>query len=337
MMMVVGLHYLNGSMGGALGVLETSEPNYYIAYLMESLFIVGVNCFILITGYFQINKESIKINDVLRLIFMMLFYGGTVYLVALLFGWTSFSFIELIETVMPVLFGLKWFIKVYIVLYLLIPFINVGLNGLEKRKYQLFLGVSFLLFSVYPSFIPSPPVTDYGYGIINFIFLYSIGGYLRKHYKAEKTKGFYLVGYFICALITSGFAIGMENLLGGGLSIVWGYNFVFNILGSVFLFLYFSKLEIQSKVINYVAKFTLGVYFVHTYPITYDFLYGQLLKTHEFWYSSLFILHVVFSVLLVYFTATIIDIGRQYLFDKVGQVINPIINKNKSVIFKNIP
>lgn len=337
MMMVVGLHYLHGGMGGALDAIGPSQPNYYIVFIMESLFIVGVNCFVLITGYFQISKETIKINNVIRLIVMMLFYGAVIYTVALLLNWTTFSFLGLIETLAPILFGFKWFIQAYLVLYLLIPFINVGLNTFDKSKYKMFLLISFLLFSFYPSFVPSPPVTDYGYGIINFVFLYSIGGYLKKHYEADKTKRFYFGGYFICAIITTVFAFAVKSILGGGLGIVWGYNFVFNIFGSVFLFLAFSKLEIQSKIINYISKFTLGVYFVHTYPITYDFIYRKVLNTHLFWYSPLFIIHVLISVLIVYFIATIIDIGRSLLFNKVGQIISPFTNKYKSVFFKSFP
>lgn len=71
MFMIVGLHYFNGSMGGALAEIDNSSPNYYVAFLFESLFIVSVGCFILITGYFSINKKSINLNKVVELLVQM--------------------------------------------------------------------------------------------------------------------------------------------------------------------------------------------------------------------------------------------------------------------------
>ena len=38
--MIIGLHYFNGSMGGALRNVVPGEFNYYFAYLFESLFII---------------------------------------------------------------------------------------------------------------------------------------------------------------------------------------------------------------------------------------------------------------------------------------------------------
>lgn len=337
MLMIVGLHYFNANMGGSLGEQNPTEVNYYITYFLESLFIVGVNTFILITGYFQINKQSIKFNKVLNLLFIMVFYGAIFYSLALLLGWASFSWLGLLTELFPVLFDLKWFIKVYIVLYLLIPFINIGLNAMTKEIYKKFLIVSIFLFSIYPSFLPSPPVTDRGYGIITFVLVYAVGGYIKKHYEKNRSKNFYFAGYLLFATMTFAFAAGLDIVLGKGQAIVWGYNFIFNFLGSIFLFLFFSKLDIQSKIINYIAQFSLGVYFVHTSPITYDYLYGELLQTHSFWHSSLYIVHVIISILAVYAIATTIDIGRKYLFDNVGKVVVPYFEKHTPFLFKEIP
>uniref|UniRef100_UPI00352A7175 acyltransferase n=1 Tax=Aerococcus urinaeequi TaxID=51665 RepID=UPI00352A7175 len=327
MMMVVGLHYLNPSMGGALAEQSSTEINYYITFALESLFIVGVNCFILITGYFQIEKSSIKISKAVELIMIMIFYGILFYTIAIIAGWTTFSIVGLILEMFPILAGLKWFIKVYIVLYLLIPFINKGLNAMSKKEYQSFLIIYFALFSIYPSFLPSPPVTDNGYGIITFVLMYAIGGYFKKHYRADKSKVFYFSGYLLNAAATFIFAITMDITLGGGLNTVWGYNFVFNVLCSVFLFLFFSKIDISSIRINKIASYALGVYFVHTSPITYDFLYGYVLKTQNFWHSPLFIIHLFTSILLVYFVATLIDMVRKKIFDFIKLLIKPYTEK----------
>lgn len=337
MFMIVGLHYFNASMGGALRHLSPGEPNYYVTFLLESLFIVSVGCFILITGYFSINKKSVELNKAIDLIVQMVFYGLLFYFIAVAFGWLSFSVIEMVKAAFPILIGRKWFIQVFVILYLLIPFLNTGLNNMDKKTYQSFLIIMLLMFSVYPSFLPSPPVTDSGYGIITFVLFYAVGGYIRKHYQSERSKSFYLRGYLLTSVITFVFSIAVDFLVPGQLGRVWGYNFVFNIFGSIFLFLLFSKLKIQSDKINYYAGFVLGVYFVRTDPSLNNFIYERVLQTHNFWHSPWFIIHAILSISVVYIVSTIIDMGRKWIFDKIGEKTVPYLKENGSFLFKRIP
>lgn len=51
-LLVIILHYMNISMGGALGKVRPNTFDYYLDHFIESLSIVAVNVFILITGYF---------------------------------------------------------------------------------------------------------------------------------------------------------------------------------------------------------------------------------------------------------------------------------------------
>ncbi|KNZ42059.1 acyltransferase [Acetobacterium bakii] len=337
MLMIVGLHYFNGDMGGALSQLTQTDYNYYVTYFFESMFIVGVNTFVLITGYFQINKKCVQINKVIELLFIMTFYGLFFYSIALILGWQSFSIVGTIKAAFPILIGLKWFIKVFIILYLLIPFLNAGLNQLTKKIYQTFLVIMLFFFSFYPSFLPNSPVTDNGYGIITFVLMYAIGGYLKKFYEPNGTKSIYFSGYILCATITFAFSLFVVLVLGRDNSQVWGYNFIFNVFGSVLLFLFFSKLNIKSKKINYVASFVLGVYFIHTDPALNDFVYGGLLQTQNYWFSQWFIVHVLLSILFVYAASTIIDIARKWLFDRVGKVVIPFFKKHIPVLWGEVP
>lgn len=337
MFMIVGLHYFNGSMGGALDNLNSGQPNYYITYLLESLFIVSVNCFVLITGYFSINKKTVQINQVIDLLVQMVFYGLLFYFIAVLADWQSFSLIGVIKAAFPILVGLKWFIRTFIILYLLTPFLNIAFSNMEKKSYQIFLIIMLMFFSVYPSFLPSPPVTDNGYGIINFVLLYAIGGYIRRFYQSERSKTFYLSGYIISGIVTFIFSLAVDMVVPRLMNQVWGYNFIFNVVGSVFLFLFFSKLRIQSTKINYLATFTLGVYFVHTDPALNNFIYDTILQTEKFWYSPWFIVHAFVSMVIVYIVSNIIDIGRKWLFNKAGEKITPFFKKNTPYLFKQIP
>lgn len=337
MMMVVGLHYFNGGMGGALSQLAPSHYNFYITYFLESMFLVGVNCFVLITGYFQIGKATIKLNKVFELLAMTVFYGTIFYLLSVAMGWQNFNVMNVILAAIPFLLNLKWFIRTFLILYLLIPFINAGLNVLDERKYRLLLITLVAIFSVYPSFIPNPPVTDNGYGIITFVMLYAIGGYLKKYHIANRSKSFYIGGYALCGIITFAFSLLSYSKVPGWLEQVWGYNFIFTLIGSTCLFLFFSKINLTSDTINRVAKYALGVYFIHTDPALNDFLYGKVLNTSEYWLSPWFLAHLAVSIVLVYVASTLIDRARKWLFDRIESILSPFLKKKLPVLWKQVP
>ncbi len=217
------------------------------------------------------------------------------------------------KAVLPFLFDQYWFVKIYLILYLLSPFINVGLNGLDEKSYRILFLIMILLFSVWPSFLPYAANTDKGYGIITFVMLYSIGAYIKKYYQAEYTAKFYLSGYFIFCLIIFAFSLNPSFI---GAANVWSYNFIFTMMASVCLFLFFSKLQFQSKIINYLAGFVFGVYLIHTNPFIGQFIYLKILRADRYWFSPLFFLHLIFSVIIIYVYSTAIDIVRLKLFKR---------------------
>ena len=119
--MIIVLHYLNGSMGGALSNVTVGSANYYLSYFIESLCIVSVNCFVLISGYFLIIKKETNINKLVKLVLTLLFYSLILFAIAVLLGLKPFSLKELVLAIVPFLAGRRWFIETYIILYPLPP------------------------------------------------------------------------------------------------------------------------------------------------------------------------------------------------------------------------
>lgn len=188
--MIIGLHYLN--MGGALEVLKPNELSYYIAYFTESLFIIGVNLFVIITAYFSIDKSEPKVSKVIRLILLAYFYGTLFYIISVLIRMNSFEIVDFLNRMDIFLKGPYWFIIMYIILYLISPFINVMLNNINKNMHKGIIFIMLFFFSLWPSFLPFGPSNDGGYGIITFVLLYCIGAYLKKYCIASKPKKIYL-------------------------------------------------------------------------------------------------------------------------------------------------
>ena len=301
MMMIIGVHYFNGSMGGALSKVNKTDTNYYITYLFMALFIIGVNCFVLITGYYQINIEKIKINKIIKIIAIMLFYSNLFYFISILLGENKFVLKEFIKLQFPFFRDRFWFMKIYIILYLLSPYINCALHKLDIKMYKNLLIILTVFFSLWPSFLPGTPNNDGGYGIITFVYLYSIGGYLRL-FKGEKNKSQYkyLLLYIICSLCT--FILSINGFYS------WGYNYIFNVLGSVALFIFFKSIKLKSKFINIIAESIISVYFIHTNYSIREIIYKKILKCNNYYLEWNFIFHMLSSVILIFSCSVIIDI-----------------------------
>ncbi len=245
-MMVLSLHITKDTV--LSGVYEMATVNKYISYLTESLSIVAVNVFVIISGYFSVTSKKLNFRKIFELLFLVSFYGITIYLIKIGVSEESFALKELIRCVLPYFFDRCWFINMYVILMLVSPFLNVLLRYLSRNRYRLFLIIGIILFSIWPTFLPNPPSNDQGYGIITFVMMYSIAGYFRLHYEKKINPCIYASGYLVCSLlifITLTIPIIDDPL---------GYNTIFNVCGAVCLFLCFKNIEFNSKTINYIAK-----------------------------------------------------------------------------------
>ena len=306
--MIISLHYFNASMGGALDTknIPDSHFNYYLVRFLESFCIVAVNCFILITGYFMNKSEKIKLKKIIDLIGVMLFYNISLYILAIILKLQNLDK-ESIDTFIKTFHSKGcWFIIIYILLYILSPFINIVIKNITKKQFEFLILFMLIAFSIYPTFLSSTTVQDNGYGIINFIMLYLIGAYISI-YKYNKKNGFiYLSVYIIMQLITYFISLNKMVVIGA-----FAYNSIFNIIGAVSLFLAFSKIKIQSNIINTVAKHTLGIYIMHVNIFIIPFLWKTCFKTNEFYKSRYLILNYAVSVIAVFIIGLIIDIIRE--------------------------
>ena len=320
MAMIVGVHYLQGSRGGALTALGPADINYYIAHAFESLCIVGVGCFVLITGYFQAQRQTAKMNRVVSLLASMTFYGLVFYAVAVALGSVKFGLTEILMAVFPFAYGRHWFVETYILLYLLSPLINLALIRLTERDYRTLLVALTLIVSVWPSFIRMAHTNDTGTGILTFVYLYAIGAYFSRFGLPTYRARWLLLLWISAATFT--FA---ASLLTGH---AWTSNFVFNVIGAVALFLAFSKFTLSSYRVNYLASFTFCVYLIHTDYSLNTVLWRDILRTQAFWTSPWFPVHFVGSVLVLFIAATGVDVGRRWVFCLVGpSVAGPMVRR----------
>jgi len=316
MLMIICTHCISSSL--AFDQFSKGSFSYVILTILQAFSNLGVNLFVLITGYFMVERTMVSLRKPIELLLDVAIYGFALYCVSVLLGLQPFGLSGMVKSLVPLLAGYRWFVKAYIVLYLLIPYINLVARNLNRQQYVTLLAVLFLLLSVWPTFLPSPPIDDYGYGFVHLIFLYIIGGYLRKFpwkFSTVKTLGIFILS-FACTealYLIDGISL---PILATAQGYAGAYNSVFNILASVSLFLFFSKLTFQSKWVNRFAASAFAVFLIHGDYNVMNYLFNDLLKVPQYYQFSHWPILLISSTLAVYIACSIIDMVKRKLLDK---------------------
>ena len=318
MMMIIILHYL--MQGGLLDRVLLSETNYYIVWIIEALCYVSVNCYVLISGYFLIDA-SFKIKKVIFLILEVVFYSVSIYLIFCIVGLQEFQFVTLITGYLfPVIHGQYWFATVYIVLYLLFPFLNIFVKAMTKKQHIYCIIILGSVFSVIPSvFFFSGDVLgiDGGYSLCWFVFLYIISSYLRIYDFKKKKNSIYLAIYFIMLLITATVKFIQQHLFHKDLWDLYHYNSITVLIASITLFLFFlNKKEKHNLISNLcikVGKTTFGIFLIHTHYLMREWLWKELVKPLEHLGPDL-LFYLIGCTVTIFLVCSVIDGLRAMLF-----------------------
>lgn len=107
---------------------------------------ISVVCFVLISGYFGI-KFSFK--KLILLLSQIIFYNVLCYVVSSL-CLDSFTFKEFVKSFLPLTYNQDlWFIRTYIILFLLVPIINKYIEFTPPPSVQSYVHHISLYFSVF--------------------------------------------------------------------------------------------------------------------------------------------------------------------------------------------
>lgn len=139
---------------------------------------LGVNLFILITGYYNY-QARFDVKRLLRIWFQTFFYSVSLFLIFSIFKSLVINKFDYLKVIFPVTFKEYWFVSAYFVLYIMSPFINAFLNALDRIKYRYFIIVAVLIWYFIPTIAFGSDM--FGNELSQFLLLYSIGQYMRKY------------------------------------------------------------------------------------------------------------------------------------------------------------
>lgn len=161
--------------------IQTNTLDSALRIFFEALSIVCVNVFVLISGWFGI-RPSLK--GVSNFIFQCLFFLIGLYVVTLIIGTSTLSLKGIAGCFAAT--ELNWFIKAYLLLYILSPVLNAFVESANRKVFRNVLIAYFAFVCTY-GWIGAAKFMMGGYTTLFFIGLYLLARYMRI-YQPNITK-----------------------------------------------------------------------------------------------------------------------------------------------------
>ncbi len=329
MLLVVVLHFLDK--GGNLPPLTegSMEVSGYAAWILETLSIVAVNVYMLISGYFLI-ESSFKVKRLLGLLLQIWFYSLGIGLLGAAFGYLpegGFGIHYLLTLCLPISMNHYWFMSAYVFMYLFVPLLSAGIKRLTKKQLQLVMGMLIFVFCLIKSVVPARLEADnLGYDCIWYLCVFVVAAYIRLNgFSFFKNKGRSLLVYLGSGAVIFGITFFLRFLylktgsLGTILTNCYHYNHILVLLASLGFFYLFYHIEIKQegirRIVVRIAPYTLGVYLLHEHvAIRYEWqkwIYHILGKPNH---TISLLLITLLSVLLIFAAGILVDMLRVLIF-----------------------
>lgn len=199
----------------------------------------------------------------IRLCLSCLVYGGIAVLLSCWLWDNDFSFQTLFNTVKVTNY---WYITHFIILVAVSPIIERSLVNITTRELGYWITVLTIINLFFGAGLRI--LNTNGLNVLNFIWLYYIGRYLRLSFERTWYRLLYKYSIPIILLTVIGevllfVVICKTGHVQKGIT-YWGYNMPWVMVTSVCTFILFSKIRLQSKFINTCATTVLGIYLMHS-------------------------------------------------------------------------
>ena len=281
---------------------------------------LGVDIYVLISGYFLCQKKR-EYRSILRLFLQVWFYSVLLFLFSSIVLNYNYSVKALLGVIFPTIFQEYWFFTTYIILSLLMPYINVVLEKLGKHSLERLICLMAILWIVIPTFTLQ---TMYGNALLEFIMLYIIGAYFRMYPQnilSTKSRRY-------CLLIISGFLLflstfvldylGKKNDMFSGKGIMFferNSPLIVGIAVGLFTIAIYHK-PFYNRFINILGACTFGVYLIHDNPAIRKIIWIDLFHNAEYFSSPLLPIRIIGCMLLVFSVSSLIEYIRISYIEK---------------------
>lgn len=292
--LIMGTDFFSSSLGAPHMVANTIIGFTYI----------GVNCFILITGYFG---AEFSWKRLISLYLICGFYELIGFIIAYVQGDAEMNVTAFSYILFPLSHSNAWFIRCYVILLLFLPILNRGLNGLDKKQFIYVIVLLTILNLYFGWFHKQANFNGDGYNASQMIYLFVIGRYLGKCIDWQHVRNYRkcIIGFWVMLSLFWGIIQNINDMV----HVVphwngWAYNNPILILSAILFFAYFRCINIKpNKWINFLGATMLGVFLIHINRYMGGYIY-DIVKTIV--YSPMIADSLVLQVLVLICLAVVL-------------------------------
>lgn len=308
---------------------------------------VGVDLFIIISGYLMINSRA-KLTSLVRTVSETIVFSIFMYIVAIVLkiNGTVFSTAYFFKRLFPVIFSDYWFVTAYVFMYILLPIVLPFLSKLTKKDYQRFLIIGFLVVSIWPMIALNKGM-NFSY-VILFLYLFAIGGYIRKYgLRINAIVASIAVILLTASAVLITYAIRMIlhaphntlyqlfSFLGWSGPNSWGENIIiwfdaspFPIVIAAFIFIgVISMKQYYNNIVNFFGSHVFGAYLFQSAPIFSPWIYVTIINVNRI---NGTLNRLVFSLgvaILFVFIGIVLHVILEPIANKLSGFLLKIINE----------
>lgn len=325
MLLIVAHHYVvNSGLWDVMNAQPLTGKTLFL-YLFGMWGKTGINCFVLITGYFMC-KSAITVRKSLKLLLEVEFYNVAIFILFVLFGYASFSLKECFLALIPVHTLDAGFTSCFLVFYLCIPFLSILVQALNKRQHQLLLLLCLFIYTL----MGTVPVFHVTMNYVSwFCVLFFVASYIRIYglFKSvgHKQWGWLTIGFILLSMLS----VVILRMLSDKFQLSHSYpylpyrmvsdsNVLLALLTAVCSFMYFKDLKMKySAFVNTVGASTFGVLLIHANSDTMrQWLWQDVLDNVGAFASDYLVVHAIVGVLAIFCICIVIDYIRIHSIER---------------------
>ena len=316
MLLIIAHHYVVNS--GIWSVIQSEEPtaNTLFYYLFGMWGKTGINCFVLITGWFMCTSK-ITLRKFLKLLLEIEFYRIVIGIVFILTGKEEFSSRWLLS-LLPVRNIKTDFIQTFLVFYLFIPFLSILVQNLNRKQHLLLLVLFLFTYSILgtiPAFSVSMNYVSW------FCALFVFSSFMRLYDFPLKESNHAWLGLSLASILVSVISVLVIIYCPKRIDPYWfvsDSNKIMALLTAVCLFNFFRTLRLPySQFINTLGSTTFGVLLIHANSNTMrQWLWTDLFDNVGHLFVPHYALRAIGIVLLVFAVCASIDYFRIVLLER---------------------
>lgn len=320
MMMVLGVHFDGAALGlpapTGLEALESGRDIWRIAF--EAITIIGVNCFTMISGYFEIRLTA---KSAINFLFQAFFYSIGLYFLAAMTGHAALTAGNLADAALILTRTDLWYVPAYFILMLASPWLNAGCRAMDQRKFAITLA-AILVFTFWGGWWQGMSFNPTGYTPLQLVTVYLLGRYIRMHNPLSTMTPIKVRVIATAVYILSVTAIILCALFLPGTA-AFAYNSPAVMAASVSFFYFFTTFRFSSPTVNFIAASAFSVYLIHKNPLVWGGILKPLING---WWGSVTIMQFtalyLLAIIITYIFCLCIDQSRKFIYSLITKGIH---------------